>query len=202
MLHQLRSEPGECREWAERALALERPLISRARRLQTGLLRDWARSFDGADESVRTAMGESLQLLRDAGVRLDMPYFLSLYADVLVRHGAPREALSLLDEAEERIDASTRTYFHRPEMCRLRARARLLVGEGGDLVRQDLERGAELARAMGSPAMTLRIACDRLELGSDGDDGEWRSEVSSLVARYDGQSPPPDVVRARRLLAT
>jgi hypothetical protein len=55
---------------------------------------------------------------------------------------------------------------------------------------------------MGSPAMALRITRDRLELElASGDPDPWHDRLSELVAHYDGQVPPPDVVRAQRLLA-
>jgi DNA-binding winged helix-turn-helix (wHTH) protein len=213
MLHQLRDEPEECRRWAERAIALERPLISRFRRLQVEVLRDWARSFadaaddvndagvDATDDVVRS-MADTLRDLDDAGVQLDMPYFLALQADVLLRQGAPADALSVLDDAEARIDASTRSYFHRPEMYRLRARAHLLLGDGDERAAEELAHAAELAAAMGSPVMMLRIVCDQLELERGAATEARREQVSALVDLYDGQSAPPDVVRAQRLLTT
>ncbi len=210
MLHQLRDEPEECLEWADRTLALERPLLSRVRRLQSEILRSWALAVVDAahHEPARgdavTAMDQAVQRFRDAGVRLDVPYYLALHADVLVRHGRPADALVLLEESEARIDASTRTYFHRPEIRRLRARALVLLDEpgAGDRARAELDEGLELARAMGSPAMVLRITRDRLELELDGGDpAPWRDRLAELTARYDGQVAPPDVVRAQALLA-
>ena len=130
-------------------------------------------------------MADTLRDLDEAGVRLDMPYFLALQADVLLRNGAAADALSVLDDAESRIDASTRSYFHRPEMCRLRARAHLMLGDGIERAAAELAHSAELAAAMGSPVMMLRIACDQLELeGGAGSEARRRGPRTGGSARH------------------
>ena len=54
---------------------------------------------------------------------------------------------------------------------------------------------------MGSPALALRTTCDRFALEREhGAAEEWRERLRDLVARYDGQEPPPDAVRGRMLL--
>lgn len=103
------------------------------------------------------------------------------------------------------IDAgSVRTYFYRSEIHRLRAQALLRLG-GPDSVeraRDALDESLRLTGEMGSPALALRTTADRFELeGGHGDADVWRERLNALVVRYDGQEPPPDVVRGRALLA-
>jgi tetratricopeptide (TPR) repeat protein len=207
MLHQLRDEPERCREWADRTLALDRPLLSKVRRLQAEILRNWALAAldpdDGRASEAIDAMADAVGRFREAGVRLDGPYFIALHADAALRHGRVTDALALLDEAEERIDASTRTYFHRAEIQRLRARAILeLDGPAArSQARAELDEALTNAFGMGSPPMALRVVCDRFELElDDGDPDPWRQRLTDLVGRYDGQVAPPDVVRGKSLL--
>lgn len=211
MLHQLRNEPDECCEWAEHTLALERPFLSKFRRLQAEVLRGWALAKadrngrasgpDAAGASMEAAIGG----FREAGVRLDAPYYLALYGDVLIESGRPAEALGVLEEAQDLIDARTRAYFHRSEILRLRGQAIRLLGQpdSGDRARAELDDSLTLAQAMGSPALALRTLCDRFELETEaGDPERWREPLSRLVDRYDGQAPTPDVLRAQALLGS
>jgi hypothetical protein len=210
MLHQLRDEPEQCCEWAERTMALDRSLLSRVRMVQADVFRRWALAVGNAEAGARpdaaevvAGMDVAVNHFREAGVRLDAPYYLALHADVLVRHREPAAAIALLDEAEERIDATTRTYFHRSELRRLRGRALLSLGgpDPRSLARVEFDRSLALASALGSPALELRTTCDRVELElEDGSPEPWRQRLATLVARYDGQAPPPDVVRGRDLL--
>ena len=203
MLHQLRAEPEACLEWAERTLALGRDLVSRVRSIQADLFAGWAKAtLEPRDEDL-AAMSDALDRFRAAGVRLNAPYYLGIHADALLHHDRPADAITLLDEAEATIDETTRTYFHRSELRRLRAQAILRIGGPRSIeqARAELDESLRLAWDMGSPAQALRTTCDRFELErTEGDAEPVLTPLRELISRYDGQVPPPDVVRASALL--
>ncbi len=204
MLHQLRREPDACREWAVRTKHLEPGLVSRVRRIQADLFAGWALAIGGSgDDHDLAAMAEALESFGNAGVRLNAPYYHALYADALVQHGRSDEALELLDLVEAMIDDTTRTYFHRSEVYRLRSGAVLQLGapDAVERARAALDESLRLAWEMGSPALALRATGDRFAVEREhGDPEPWRGPLTELVTRYDGQAPPPDVTRARSLL--
>jgi CheY-like chemotaxis protein len=68
--------------------------------------------------------------------------------------------------------------------------------------RGDLQTSLEIARGQAATAFALRTATDLLELElADGDPEPVRATVATLLKVFDGQSPTPDVVRARQLLS-
>ena len=139
-------------------------------------------------------MDDAAERFHAAGVQLNAPYYVAVHAEVMTHHRRWDDALRLLDEADAMIDETTRTYFHRPEIHRLRARA--ILGRGGKEAlgeaRGELDAGLDLAWQMSSPALALRIVCDRAELEAGGPaEAEWRHRLTELVERYEGQEPRP-----------
>lgn len=204
MLHQLRREPEACLEWADRTRGLGPELVSRVRMIQADLFRGWALAIGrpSEDRDLR-GIADALDRFRAAGVRLNAPYYVALFADALIDRHRCAEAIDLLVEVESMLENTTRTYFHRSEISRLRSQAVLRLG-GADAVgraRTALDESLRFAWEMGSPALALRATCDRFALERDqGDATPWREPLMELVARYNGQEPPPDVIRGRSLL--
>lgn len=199
MLHQIRGEPEACLEWADRTIGLDPDLLSRVRMIQADLLRGWAMAVDPSGDDDLGNMADALDRFRRAGIQLNAPYYVALYADALIHHNRAADALELLDEAETMVDDTTRTYFYRSEIARLRSQAILLLGTADAVApaRAALDESLELAWAMGSPALALRTTYARFEFERiHGEEGPWREQLEELVARYEGQTPPPDVTRA------
>ena len=82
----------------------------------------------GIDDDLE-AMAEAFGRFKESGIRLNAPYYIAMYADALLHQQRPAEAVDRLDEAEALIHDTTRTYFHRSEIHRLRARAIAQLGE-------------------------------------------------------------------------
>jgi len=205
MLHQFRNEPRECLDWSDRTRNLGRGLVSRVRTIQADLMTGWSNAVgDSADHDI-AAMADALDSLRSSGSRLNEPYYVTLYADALIHQREPAKGVRILDEADAAIEDTTRSYFHRSEIRRIRARAILDLDESDarDQAREMLDESLRLAWEMGSPALALRTTCDRFEFErGEGDAEPWRNPLAELLARYDGQTPPPDVTRAQSLLVS
>ena len=143
---------------------------------------------------------EGLRRFREAEARLNEAYYLGLHADTMIHAGQAGDALDALDIAFDRMARTTRSYFFESELHRLCARA--LRAEGDlDGARGDLQTSLDVARGQRAAAFALRSATDLLDLElADGDPGPVRQTVTTLLKVFDGQSPTPDVARARHLL--
>jgi predicted ATPase len=206
MLHQLRNEPEECIEWADRCRRVGEDQDFPMRTIQADIYKGWALGVLGAPDEGMELLREGLSRFHDAGATLNEAYYLGLHADACLHGGEPERALELLDEALERMRATARTYFFHAELHRLRARGLLALG-GSDAVeaaRGALGESQAIAELQGAPTLLVRTLCDRIELelgAADGDAAPWRQALAAAVNRLDEDRPTPDAVRARSLLS-
>jgi DNA-binding winged helix-turn-helix (wHTH) protein/tetratricopeptide (TPR) repeat protein len=204
MLHQLRREPEQCKEWADRTRQVGGEQGFAMRIIQADIYKGWALGVSGSPEEGCRLISDGLERFRSAGATLNEAYYLALYAEAELHAGRAERALSLLDEALATMRSSTRSYFYESEIHRLRARA--LLGLGGvDRVveaRGELDQSLAIAEAAGSPILALRAAVDRFTLEQEfGDPSPWRDQVSAWLAELDGQDATPDMEQARLLLS-
>ena len=200
-LHQFRGEPEACRDWAEqaKALALDQGFPQCA--MQAKILIGWVDAVSEDPGRGEATLADGLERYQRSGARLKVPYFMALQADACLAGNRPDEALDLIDRALEDMAETTRSFFHEPELHRLRARA--LLQSGGDVAdaRASLEASLASAQRLGSPPLELRAATDRLRLEIDhGDPSHWRDEVSRLVEQFADQAETIDVATARAAL--
>jgi DNA-binding winged helix-turn-helix (wHTH) protein len=203
MLHQIRNEPDSCMEWADRCREVGEDQDFPMRVIQADIYKGWALGVSGSAEQGEGLIADGLARFRDAGATLNEAYYLGLYADVELHADQPAHALELIDEALDRMDRSTRSYFYESELHRLRARALLGIGDGGlEAAREALDISQAVAERQGSPPLTLRAVTDRLAMEIAGGDPEpWGALIEDLLAVYDAQEPTPDTLKARLLLA-
>ncbi len=202
MLHQIRNEPEWCIEWAERTREVGREQNYTMRIIQADIYKGWALGVTGSTDEGMRLVAHGLAQFRAENATLNEAYYLGLYADTALHGGQPALALELLDEALERMHATTRNYFFQSELHRLRARAylRLERPDAVAMARSELERSHAVADDQGSPALAMRSVADRVELeAAYGDAAPWREQLTVLLSRFDGQEPTPDIIRARRL---
>jgi hypothetical protein len=203
MLHQLRHEPEACLEWAVRTHEVAGEQNFPMRMIQADMFRGWALGASGSPEEGMRLITDGLTRFRAAGARLNEAYYLALAAETHLHSDQPGEALELLDEAEEKMGDTTRSYFYESEIHRLRAQAILEIG-GPDAVaeaREALDRSRAVADEQKSPAAALRAAADRFELEAEhGDPESFRHDLVEVIALYEGQSETADLRRARGLL--
>ena len=97
-----------------------------------------------------------IEAYRATGARMDLPYFLGLLADALLRAGRIGEGLEAVDEAL--AESGDRDYCHAAELHRLRA---LLMAQrsadDGDVV-AELVRARDIARSQGAPLLEERAS--------------------------------------------
>jgi hypothetical protein len=86
---------------------------------------------------------------------MDLPYFLGLLADALLRAGRIDEGMAAIDEAL--AESGDRDYCHAAELHRLRA---LLLAQRGDDedVATELVRARDIARRQGAPVLEERAS--------------------------------------------
>jgi hypothetical protein len=87
---------------------------------------------------------------------MDLPYFLGLLADALLRAGRIDDGVAAIDEAL--AESGDRDYCHAAELHRLRA---LLLAQGGaddEDVAAELVRARDIARRQGAPVLEERAS--------------------------------------------
>ena len=136
-------------------------------------------TMDGAESDGLTRMLQAIEIFRSNAVEIEIPFYLSLYAERLTAVGRMREALGALDEAVARIERTGEGWCL-PEILRLRAcvsRDRRPIEAAADL-----NRARALAAAQGAQLWQLRIALDDLS-GGNGASDEARSTIEAVLAR-------------------
>lgn len=199
MLHQVRNEPDECIEWADRCREVGQEQNFPMRTVQADIYKGWALSASGRTDEGIELIRDGLERFRREGATLNEAYYLGMYADSLLRAGAADDALTHLDEALERMASTTRTYFFGSELLRLRAAGLRQCGADPAEVRAVLEQSLSVARDQASPALELRTLIDLVE--ADPGDASASAALSAVLDIYADQVPTPDVLRARALVA-
>lgn len=196
-LHQYRLEPHDVLIHAEATLRLATEQGYPYRRATGTMLRGWARATDdvpgGLDELAR-----GLEAYRQTGAAMDLPYFLALLADLLIRAERFGDASSALDEA--RSIPRGRGYYYEPELLRLRAE--VLRRQGFiDLAKQAARRAIEVARAQRARSLELRAALAALDhADDDAEAAEARTALESVYVWFTEGFDTPDLQRARAAL--
>ena len=200
-LHQHRGAPAACREMAALTAEVAREQGYAFRDAQAAVLTAWCDVVDG-NGSV-DALGAAVDQYRTFGARMDEPYFLGLLADAALVEGDPKRARTALDEAAALIDGTTRSFFHEPELIRLRALAIAQLGDGESAI--DLLRNAAHAAERGGVVpVALHVALTRHDSGlvQDGEVSAVVADLNRLVAAYPDDISFTVLDRARQLLGT
>jgi predicted ATPase len=203
-LHQFRSEPEDCRLWAESAGLLAAEQGFPMREVQAQIFEGWVEAVIGSPEVGARSIAEGLDRFRSLGARLSEPYLLGLEAEALLRSGEAESALLRVLEAFSAMEGAGRSFFYESELLRLQAKIELTLDRSGRIAvaRDLLDRAGAMAEALGSPPLALRVTIDRAALESElGDARPWLVRLQRWVGHYDGQSETVDTARARELLA-
>jgi tetratricopeptide (TPR) repeat protein len=201
-MHQYRLEPRAVLTHAEATLRLATEQGYPYRRATGTMLRGWAAAVPAGGDDAAAGLDElsrGLDAYRDTGAAMDLPYFLALLADLLIRAGRFDDASSALDEA--RAIPRGRGYYYEPELLRLRAE--VLFGQGhADLAKEAGRRAIEVARSQQARSLELRAALSALDhAGDDAEAAEARTAVQSVYAWFAEGFDTPDLQRAKAALA-
>jgi class 3 adenylate cyclase/predicted ATPase len=165
-LHQLHDDVDAALGHAEEVIALAEEYQFAYWRAWGIVLRGWAlsrhhRIAEGIDEIKR-----GLAAYHETGAELMRPYFLTLFADALMRAGRRDEACRQLDEAMFEADRN-RIRFYVVETLRLKAE--LTAASDAASGREILRRAVRLARKQGARSLETRaqIALARISDGPD-----------------------------------
>ncbi len=193
-LHQFRNEPDETMRWCESTRELGETEGYYYRVAQVMILAAWARARlseepDHLKEALEWA-DESLRRHADIGSEMNLPYHLTLRAEILASMGEDAEALAVQQQAFD-SNPPGREFFYEAEMHRQLALLSLKVDPTAiDQAEQALERSLAVARRHGARMLELRTCVTRCEF-ANGKDLDRRRELERLLASLpEGQDTP------------
>jgi predicted ATPase len=144
-------------------------------------------------------MRVSLEDHKAMGAEMDVPYYLTLQADLLFHMGRVDESIATLERAFA-ANPPGRAFFFEAEMHRLHARL-VLARQPGDTERAGalLDRALAVARAQSARMLELRACMTRLELGID-QNGAARKALARALDSLEEVGSSPEGQAARALL--
>jgi predicted ATPase len=178
-LHQVRGEAHIVRDRASAMLSLTAEHNYPIWLANAKVLHGWAVAATGAAEAGLAQVRDGIADQRSLGLRLHLPCFLGLLAELLTKAGAWSEALAVLGEALAIVGATGERWFE-PELHRLKAEA-LIASAPGDPAGAEasLDRALAVAREQGAKFWELRAAITLVRLWRD--QGR-RREAGDLLA--------------------
>lgn len=176
--------------------------------------RGWSRALRDDPEGVGE-LEEGIASFRRMGGRRQVPFYVSLLADVRLRDGDADEAIRLIADAQSQIEI-TDERLHEAELERLRGRCWLALANGDATnasssrpagerafaeAERCFERAATKARRQGALWWELRATTDLARLWSErGRASEAREKLSVVYSRFTEGFHTLDVREARALL--
>lgn len=197
-LHQHRGDRDQMLIAADETIELATAQGFPFRVAQAHILRAWYLATEDPTPSAVTVCEEALDSYRIFGARMDDPYFAGLIADAALGAHQPERALVYLDGADATIAETTREFFYRPELLRLRAVAVAQQSAEPARVLELLDAAEAAAAAQTAIPMSLKIALTKLDLGIN--DETVKSTLRAIVERYGDRDSFTDLDRARALL--
>ncbi|MCA9847922.1 MAG: hypothetical protein KC472_08105, partial [Dehalococcoidia bacterium] len=194
MIAQYSGEVETTREHARQMFALAQTLGFESHEVESGLLRAWAEARDGYVPAL-PLLERAVNVYRSSGMRMDLPWVLSVLADGYLAHDRVEDAEGALNEAFAVRDPG-RGYIYEPEMWRLRGRI-AERREHPELALEHYRRGADTARSHEAHTSEMRALIDILTLEHDEHAAERAAE---LLVELSEDGYQPDLVRARELL--
>lgn len=163
-------------------------------------LRGWAMAESGDGPAGLDLMHGGLAAYRATGLKLVLPYLLSLLASAYGREGRAAEALRLLGEAETLVNTHEERWW---EAEIQRARGEMLADHGGDdqVVEEAIRRALDTARGQGALALELRAAMSLARFqATRGKVGDAQPLLHDIYRRFSEGFDTQDLREARALL--
>jgi tetratricopeptide (TPR) repeat protein len=197
-LHQFRNEPEETLEWASRTINVAVRQGFGFRVAQASIIGGWAKATLSDDvESRQDALAQmdtGLENHAAMGAEMDVPYYLTLKADVYRQLGQLDEAERVQEEAIN-LTSGGRSFFYEAEMHRSHAQILLEKGDR-EAARRALDRSLELARRQGAIMLELRASITLAQLDES---AEQVKSVNTLLEKLDEGKDTPDLRAADTL---
>ncbi|HEX6257398.1 MAG TPA: AAA family ATPase [Euzebyales bacterium] len=154
ILHQHRDRPDLVAHHAAEASRLGAEHGYPYRQATGAILHGWAVAAGGAPAQGRAELEDGIRRYRATGAAMDLPYFLALLANVVIRMDDTAAASTALDEADALV-AERPAYFYLPELARLRGLVHLVEGDL-DAARAHLLESRRYAQRAGSLQLLAR----------------------------------------------
>ncbi|MEH6575720.1 MAG: AAA family ATPase [Amphritea sp.] len=191
-LYQFNQQMEQTINWAEKTQQVASKQGFDFRIAQTMILEAWARgrqSYDATAQSAALArIQEGVERLAGMGAEMDLPYYLTLKADLLRHMGELEASLSTIKQAAA-LTPEGRYFFYEAEI--LRQFAVVLQqhdATAGKSVTQLLDKSLMVARRQQALMLELRTCITRCQLG-DSSDSSYRHDLLNVVHRIkEGQN--------------
>jgi DNA-binding SARP family transcriptional activator len=201
MLSQMSADATTARRRAEEALDLTAEYKSPYYHTWSAILASYAYAREQPDEAHIEALRNAIEAFTSIGVRLRLPYFLSLLADIYGLAQRPEEGLKAIEDALIQSRSSSERWWD-AELHRQRGVLMLAAGHDEQDALAALARAANIARSQQSRMLELRAL---VTLGHTCTSGqqmeETRHTLEALYAQFTEGFDTPDLLAARALLS-
>ncbi len=199
-IHNLRGEPKQALECAERGVAVCREEGFEFFLVGNLAYSGWAMALQGRTAEGIEKIRQAIALHESIGAKLERPIFLAALAESLSQAGRLHEALVA---AQDGLDRSrfTALRFHEPELLRLKAEllAEMSVSNF-EQAEACLREALKIARETGAKSLELRAALSLCRLQGRTGKHEERQMLASVVAQFSEGSTVKDFKESMRLL--
>jgi DNA-binding winged helix-turn-helix (wHTH) protein/tetratricopeptide (TPR) repeat protein len=199
-IHNLRGEPKQALECAERGVAVCREEGFEFFLVHHLVEAGWATALQGRMAEGIAQIREAIALHESMGARLERPLFLAALAESLSQAGRLDEALVA---AQDGLDRSrfTALRFHEPELLRLKAEllAEMSVSNF-EQAEACLREALKITRETGAKSLQLRAALSLCRLQRRRGKHEERDMLASLIAQFSEGSALKDFKESMSLL--
>lgn len=184
-LHQFRNELEHTVEWASRTHKVAEEQGFQFRIAQTMVLQAWARGMLNTEKPDQQAaldqIDEALKRHAGMGAAMDLPYYITLKADLLAKMGRLDEAMEIQKQALD-MHAGDRDFFFEAEMRRLYAKMLLQMDESAtERAMNLLDEALDVSRRQGAKLLELRTCVARCEV-ADGSDVRLIDDLKNVFA--------------------
>jgi DNA-binding winged helix-turn-helix (wHTH) protein/tetratricopeptide (TPR) repeat protein len=200
VIHNLRGEPNQALECAERGVAVCREEGFEFFLVGNLAYSGWAMALQGRTAEGIEQIREAIALHESIGARLERPLFLAALAESLSQAGRLDEALVAAQDGLDR-SRNTALRFHEPELLRLKAKLLAEISVSNfEQAEACLREALMITRQTGAKSLELRAALSLCRLQGRRGKHEEREMLASVVAQFSEGSAVKDFQESMRLL--
>ena len=201
MLSQMGADAETACKRAEEAVALTIEYKSPYYHAWSAILVSHAHARLQPDDEHIAVLRSAIEEFTSTGVRLRLPYFLSLLADIYGLAGRPAEGMQVIEDALFQSRNSTERWWD-AELHRQRGELMHAAGHDAHDVMTALARSAEIAHSQQSRMLELRATVTRARLSTGDQREEALQTLDALYRKFTEGFDSPDLQAAQSLLAT
>ena len=201
MLSQMGADAETACRRAEDAVALTIEYKSPYYHAWSAILASHAHARIQPDEAHITALRAAIEAVTSTGVRLRLPYFFSLLADIYRLAGRPAEGLQAIEDALFQSRNSTERWWD-AELHRQRGELMQAAGHDAHDVMTALARSVEIAHTQQSRMLELRATVTRARLSTGEEREKALQTLGELYSQFTEGFDSPDLQAAQALLTT